>query len=237
MLLAVLVACSFAPAAVFAQKPWTVTLTPSLNPLPIGFCSAVHLTVIDPATNDTPRNSQRQRVTIADFDMTVSGASVAGYQIDAYHFDACACQGGKAGSEATVTASYPARALLDAARGEKLEPVQATATFTLAPAKGTVDPPACAAVAATPPARVSGTPIPAPVDRGIARGTAYSPGDVTLAPNLSANGSWSEPGQVTLTFALDAEGSWSEPGLVIVRPALSAIGNWVGAPASNFTTP
>jgi hypothetical protein len=257
MLRAVCVACTFAPAMVFAQEPWTVTLTPTLNPLPIGLCGAVQLSVIDPATNDAPRNSQQQRVTIADFDLTVSGASAAGRQIDASHFEACACQGGVAGTAATVVASYPAQALLESARVPKVEPFQATARFTLAPAKGTVDPPACVAAAATPSARISsvelaplergaprtaapatGSPIPGtPVDRGVARSAAYSPMDVTIAPSLGAIGVWSEPGLVTLTPVLDAEGSWSEAGLVTVRFALSATGNWVGAPASTFTAP
>jgi hypothetical protein len=111
-----------------------------MNPLPIGFCAAVQLTILDPSIKDVPRNANGSRVTMADFDMLVSGGSVAGQQIDSTHFLACACQGGSAGSTATVTASYPAKALTTS----PLVPAfQKIATFTLAPAKGTLNPAAC----------------------------------------------------------------------------------------------
>jgi len=112
-----------------------------MNPLPIGFCVAVQLTVLDPSIKDVPRNANGSRVTMADFDMAVSGASVAGAQIDSTHFSVCGCQGGSAGSTAVVTAAYPAKALTTS---PVVPAFQRTATFTLAPAKGTLDPPPCA---------------------------------------------------------------------------------------------
>jgi hypothetical protein len=60
-----------------AESGWTVTVTPTLNPLPVGLCAAVRLLIAD-AAGETPRNTRGARVTMADFDMTVSGASVAG---------------------------------------------------------------------------------------------------------------------------------------------------------------
>jgi hypothetical protein len=130
------------PTVAWAQGPLTVTVTPTLNPLPIGLCGAVHLSVIDPATRDAPRNALGARVTIADFEMTVTGASVAGQQIDASHFVVCACQGGTAGSRATVIATYPARSLAQRAQVSGI-PSQTQATFTIAMAKGGINPPAC----------------------------------------------------------------------------------------------
>jgi hypothetical protein len=131
-----------APATVLAQAPWTVTVKPSMDPLPVGFCAAVQLTVLDASGKDVPRNPLGQRVTMADFDMSVTGASVVGSQVDSYHLLACACQGGAAGGSATVTATYPARTLAPAARVAGVS-LQRTATITLAPPKGTVNPPAC----------------------------------------------------------------------------------------------
>jgi hypothetical protein len=246
-------ACLLAATIARAQGPWTVTLTPTMNPLPIGFCAAVQLTILDPSSKDVPRTANGSRVTMADFDMTVSGASVAGSQIDSTHFVACACQGGSAGSTATVTASYPAKALTAA----PLVPAfQKTATFTLAPAKGTLDPPPCinrvssssraltSTVAPLPPTAVA-LPIapvaiapPTPLDPRSATAVAlppaaprarldtYTPGPVTVSFALSAAGSWYEPGPVTVNFGLSAQGSWYEPGPVTVTFDLSATGNW-----------
>lgn len=136
-----------APAVLGAQSPWTVTVTPTLNPLPIGFCGAVQLTLVDPSTRDTPRNPRGARVTIADFDMTVTspdGRSVAGHQVDASHWSACACSGASVGTVATITATYPARSI---ARDALVPGVafQATATFGLGASKGSSNPPACTA--------------------------------------------------------------------------------------------
>ena len=44
----ILMTIALAPEPAAAQASWQVTLTPTLNPLPIGFCGAVHLTVLDP---------------------------------------------------------------------------------------------------------------------------------------------------------------------------------------------
>lgn len=162
LLVAPIVIASFAgPGAAHAQDPWTVSLTPTLNPLPVGFCGAVQLTVFDASGSDVPRNPAGFRVTMADFDLTVSGASVAGRRIDGTHFEACACQGGMVGGEATVTASYPAEALDARARVADVK-FERSATFTLAAPRGASDPPACvaaataaAASAAAPPAATS----------------------------------------------------------------------------------
>jgi hypothetical protein len=127
--------------------PWTVTVTPTLNPLPIGMCGAVHLKLLDPVTRDVPRNPQGYRINMGDFDMSVSGGtSAAGHQIDASHFEACGCQGGAAGSTVTVTARYPAQSLPAANRVPGVS-IQQSATFVLALPKGTVNPQSCATLA------------------------------------------------------------------------------------------
>jgi hypothetical protein len=141
VVVALLSACLLAASIVHAQGPWTVTVTPTMNPLPIGFCAAVQLTILDPSIKDVPRNANGVRVTMADFDMAASGASVVGRQIDATHFEVCACQGGSPGSTAVVSAAYPAKALTTS---PVVPAFQRTATFTLAPAKGALNPPACA---------------------------------------------------------------------------------------------
>jgi hypothetical protein len=126
-----------------AQSPWTVTLTPTLNPLPIGFCAAIQLRVLDATGRDAPRNSAGARVTISDFDITISGTGVVANRIDASHWESCACQGAPVGSMATVTANYPAQSLAENARVPGVT-VQETATFALGPPKGTLNPRACA---------------------------------------------------------------------------------------------
>lgn len=136
-------ACLLAPAIALAQAAWTVTVTPTLNPLPIGFCAAVQLTIHD-ASMQTPRNPLGAQVTIADFDMSVAGASVVGQQIDRSHWQVCACQGGAPGTVATITASYPAQALATTSRVPGVA-LQGAATFALSAPRGAVNPPACLA--------------------------------------------------------------------------------------------
>src|SRR5688500_8214675 len=135
-----------------AQTPqWQVSLTATLDPLPVGMCGAIRLTLLDPVTRDVPRNPQGNRITIADFDMTVNGGtSAAGRYLDAYHYDVCGCPGGVGGGTATVTASYPAQSLPAAARLRGVS-FQQSVTFTLAPPKGAVIPAACANLAAAAP--------------------------------------------------------------------------------------
>lgn len=161
------------PALAGAQTNWTVTVTPTVNPLPVGTCGPVWVKVVDPKTRDTPRNPSGGLVTIADFDLTVSapdGKSVAGQYTDASHWSVCACQGGPVGTVGTITASYPGK-LLDARTRVAGLAFETTATLLLAGAKSGWNPPSCttaapAAIAApipltsTPP---SGTRAPVPV--------------------------------------------------------------------------
>jgi len=66
------------------SSPWTLTVTPTMNPLPVGSCAAVHVTVVDANGREPPRNPLGYRITIADFDMSVVAPDgvVAGQQID-----------------------------------------------------------------------------------------------------------------------------------------------------------
>jgi hypothetical protein len=221
-------------------------VTPPQNPLAIGFCGAIQLTVVDPATKEVPRNPQGYRVTMADFDVAVSGASVAGHQIDATHFDVCACQGGAVGTLATITASYPARALGVRARAD-VAPFQTTATFALGAAKGPVNPQACLATgAATPAAPTSGT-TAAPTGGAIAgavlpgsaagRAGPYTPGPVTVTLGINANGAWYTPAPVTVGVAMTANGSWYVPAPVTVNLGISAAGSWMPTKAGAGSGP
>jgi hypothetical protein len=211
--------------------PWKVTVRPGLNPLAIGFCAAVDIEVLEASGRDVPRNPTGFRVTIADFDMAVSGASVVGWQVDASHWQVCACQGGSAGTVATVTATYPAKALDAKARVPGVS-FQRTATFSLSAPKGTTNPPACmnadrpaigASPPTVPPVATTGTAL----ERVAARTPARAPAPVTVTFVLSAKGSWYEPGPMALSFPLKAAGSWYEPSPVTLAFGLSASGTWI----------
>lgn len=128
-----------------ARGQWAVTITPTLNPLPIGFCGAVRIKLVDRTGNERPRNSAGSLMSLADFDMSVTSPdtrAVVGQQIDASHWSVCACQAGVAGAVATITASYPANRLLQRARVPGVN-FQTMMTFTLSAAKGPVNPPGC----------------------------------------------------------------------------------------------
>ena len=223
--------------------PWRVTVVPTLNPLAVGFCSAVQVTVFEGAGTEVPRNPTGFRVTMADFDMAVNGASVMGSQIDPAHWQVCACQGGSSGTVATITATYPAKALSTSSRVPGVA-FQRTATFALSEKKGSINPPACltagrsasaaastAAVApapATPAVPTINRPIPGSA-AGVApaRTVLYVPGPVTVRLALNAGGLWYEPGPVTMMLSLNARGLWYEPGPVTLKLALSATGTWI----------
>jgi hypothetical protein len=135
-----------ATAAAQTQPTWTVSVTPSLNPLPIGMCGAVRLRIFDPATRDVPRNPQGMLITLADFDLSVDGVAIAGNQIDPYHYDVCGCPGGSPGSSGKVTATYPAQSLAANARVRGVQ-IAVEAPVVLAEPKGSSVPRACASVA------------------------------------------------------------------------------------------
>ena len=137
-----------APARAHAQVPWTVTLTPTVNPLAIGGCGPVSLAIMDSTGKNAPRNPIGQRVSIADFDMSVTSpdpTGVAGEYNGPSIWSACACQGATVGSSATITASYPAQSL---AQKQVVPGVafQATTTFTVAKARGAYEPTSCLAL-------------------------------------------------------------------------------------------
>jgi hypothetical protein len=201
-----------------AQSPqWQVIVTPTLNPLPIGLCGAVHVTVLDAAAMDMPRNGLGARVTIADFDMTVTapGArSVVGQQIDASHWSVCACNGAPVGGVATVTATYPARALPATARVPGAS-FTSKATVFIAAAKGT-NPPPCLA---TPPA-----PAAAARNATAANAPASAPSTApsTGAPNNSKSAATSSPAQKSSPNSQPANAPPSPPGVPAQIPNFPA---------------
>ncbi len=127
-------------------SPWRVTLTPP-SVVRVGSCGAVQLSVLNAAGTDAPRTASGYRIGMDQFDMSVSGARVAGHRIDAHHFAVCACQGAIPGAIAKVTATYPARALDATAVAQNVR-IEREATFTVAMAMGQLNPAACAAPSA-----------------------------------------------------------------------------------------
>jgi hypothetical protein len=142
-----------------AQTPWTVTITPAFDPLPIGYCGAVNIAVEDPAAKGIPRNPEGYRVSMADFDMQVTsstGVAVVGQYNGPALWNVCACQAGTVGETATITATYPAKALAEKSRVAGAA-VRAQRSFTIAAAKGDVQAPGCDALKTT---TAAGAPLP-----------------------------------------------------------------------------
>lgn len=133
-----------------AQAQWTVKITPTVNPLPIGICAAVRLSITDSA-NQIPRNSASYRVTLSDFDLSVTAANpaaVAGVYFGTSNWSVCACQKARVGAVATINASYPAVALAPASRVSGVE-VKASETFVIGKPMNNTDQPACQTPAAS----------------------------------------------------------------------------------------
>lgn len=152
-----------------AQSPWTVTLAPAMNPLPLGFCSAVSLSLFDPARKDFPRTPRGLRVGITDFDLAIASpgqAFIGRYNGPAAWF-VCACQSSPVGTSGVITATYPAAALDPKARIPGVA-FQVQAAITSAAPKGTSNPPECAAATPAPTIQVPSvlapqrTAVPAP---------------------------------------------------------------------------
>jgi hypothetical protein len=227
-----------------------------MNPLPVGYCAAVQLSVLDAAGREPPRNPLGQRVTLADFDMEVASpnaGSVVGRYLDAYHWSVCGCQGAAPGTPATITASYPARTLSASARVPGAS-VQVSARFELAAPKGDVNPPGCTAAAsrAAPAARTRATQPVATIASTPVTPDGALPAVVTLppvsppvavtptpAPTPPANVGEAipkdagitrvgpvVPAPVTVNFELNAQGSWYEPDPVTMSFHLSVSGSW-----------
>ncbi|MEP6692200.1 MAG: hypothetical protein ABJD07_13655 [Gemmatimonadaceae bacterium] len=163
--------------------PWTVTLTPTMNPLPAGFCAAVRLTVMDGSGKDVPRNAAGYRVTIADFDLAVTAAdpkAVVGIFAGRSNWSVCACQSAPVGTVATITASYPGRALAEESRVRGVN-AEASTAFTTAAAKGTTEPAGCQSTAA--PVVAEALPsIPQPLPRDPGRTPAPPTPRVPIGP-------------------------------------------------------
>ena len=99
--------------ALGAQGPWTVTIRQTSNPLPIGTCHTVSLTVYDPATKGNARNGSGGYVSAADFDMSVEsdGNAAAVGKYEGTIWSACACQSATVGQRGTITATYPGKSI------------------------------------------------------------------------------------------------------------------------------
>jgi microsomal dipeptidase-like Zn-dependent dipeptidase len=153
--------------------PWAVTLKPAVSAIPLGTCGPIYIDLRDATGKDYPRNPAGVLISLADFDMKVTGTGVVGQYSGAASWAACGCQAGTAGSPATVTATYPANGLAQAARVPGVG-FQASMTIPLGAALGSGDPPACASASTravagapvttmTPVTTVAPVPVTAPV--------------------------------------------------------------------------
>jgi hypothetical protein len=160
-----------------------------MDPLPLGFCIAVSLSLFDPVKKDHPRNPQGMRVLLSDFDLAVDspdGAFIGRHNGPTAWF-VCACQASTVGTRAVITATYPAVSLDPKARVKGVA-FQVQSAITSAAPKGTDNPPECAAakrvfaagapigVVGTAPAQVLPAPVPA-----IASAPVPAPKEVTAA--------------------------------------------------------
>lgn len=160
-----------------AQGPWTVTIRSTTNPLPIGSCGLVLLKAIDPKSKGTPHNPAGHYVSsIADFDMTVESAvktDVVARSEGKTLWSVCACQSATVGAQATITATYPAKALPPNSRFPGIA-FKSQGSFTIAAARGGYNPPGRVApraksvtasglpTALAPPVKVATSPVSAP---------------------------------------------------------------------------
>ena len=107
------------PHVASAQGPWAAVLSMSRPAVGTGECNAVSLDLKDASGKEWPRGPNGNRVSLADFDLTVSApverAAVAQYD-GPTSFAVCACPRAPAGTVATVTATYPARFIAPRAR-------------------------------------------------------------------------------------------------------------------------
>lgn len=188
----------FGPATSSAQVPWTVSIYLTANPLPIGSCHTVEYKAFDPIIKGTPRNELGHYVsTYADFDLGVEGAAVGKYEGTIW--SVCACQFATIGAPATITATYPAKALPEKSRVPGVA-FSMKVPFTFAAATSKYNAAGCdklqTAIAASttsqasppkltavlPPVTVAPAPAPAPPPARVAVAPPPSAPPVTLAP-------------------------------------------------------
>ena len=139
------------PSGPSAAAPWTVTLVPRNLPFRVGQCSPVTVELLDASGKETPRGPDGMRVSLADFDMSVSSGStgVIGQYYGASSWSACVCPAVQPGTSVTVTATYPARSIA----AKSVVPgvaFRSYMTLTVGPAPaGSGNPGICATIPAT----------------------------------------------------------------------------------------
>jgi hypothetical protein len=141
------------------------------------------LTLTDEATKDAPRNSKGVRISMADFDMTASGPSegqVVGKYSGASSYTACVCQSATVGSEATITAKYPAASL--AKREGAVEGVafESSIKVPIVASRSKSEPAECAPVTTT---TLSTAGAPAPTTTPVTTPITIAPAALAVAPS------------------------------------------------------
>jgi hypothetical protein len=145
---AMLLLASLFPAAAMTQ-PWKVVV--SVNPLRIGTCNQVGIRAYDPNKNTNANNGPggTHYVSMADFDMAAQSAgNIVVGKYEGTIWNVCACQRATVGSQATITATYPARAM-PADHFVSGMPGTASTSVVIIAGTGVYDPPGCAAAAQT----------------------------------------------------------------------------------------
>ena len=174
-----------------SMAPWTVTLANGLSAIPIGGCRAISIDLRDASGKEWPRNPAGRLLSLADFDMAVSAASgstVAGMGAGATIWTACACQGSTIGAPATITATYPARALPEDARVKGMS-FQSSVAVPLSAAQGGTNPPGCTSPSAPTIASTGGAPIRAMPTRPLPATTIpTAPTTVATVPSGGVTG-------------------------------------------------
>ena len=240
--------------AAYGQAPWKVEVTPATNPLAIGNCTWVYVTVKD-AKGQTPRNSRGRLITQSHFDMGTAGVAV-GVWDNPNLYGVCGCKGAKPGMVVTVTASYPAAALDPRERVDGVA-FKSEVQFPLMKSYGQADAPACVKNAelikatlsrptsSSPPAPISTTKPPAPVTTlpPMTMATPASPSSPpapvrTLPPMTTATPvSPSQPASVTILPPMTTATpvSPSSPAPVTIAPPMATA--TPVAPSSSGTPP
>ena len=169
-------------AAGRGAAPWFVTLTSNVSAIPIGVCSPIQVDLRDATGKEAPRNPAGLLLSLADFDLSVTApaaGAVAGQSTGAAAWSACGCQGAAVGMPATITATYPARALDERARVPGVA-FASSITLPLAAAMGASNPPACAATTRN---TTADAPLRAAAPRTAPAAPAANPAPVALPPS------------------------------------------------------
>ena len=208
-------------SATAAQGQWRVDVVPFKNPLAIGGCGQVTVRAFDPKLKGTARTAGGNSVSNAGyFDMSVETSNkngVSGRFESSSIWTVCACRAATVGSQAKITATYPAKALPEKLRAGGITAV-GEATFTIVAGDSRpYNPPGCMATTVVATARPSPPPpaVATPLTRAVPSGPVIMP----VAPIVASPGANppAPTGQALIPPAIN-----TATGTTIAGPVLSA---------------